>query len=408
MGNRFRLGLTLLALVLALATTPAAGYGAPYVPSGWTYPAIDPDEIPGRPGTVVWSGTAGAQATLPAAERVKAIVHRSRSILGEQIVVTGTIAIPKGHAPRGGWPVVSWAHVTTGGADSCAPSTADPSNPEWERLTRGDDLVNLLLSRGMAVARTDYEGVGGTGPHPYLIGKSLARSQAEIVVAARSVEPTLGRRWAAAGHSEGGVSSIFAAEYASRFAPGLELVGVSSIAPPIGTRLLLDVARQVPVAVDGAGGLTALAALIVGGALASDPILAAQAADGALSPRALELLEHVESRCFNELSMPDSWGGLAPNAIVGPRFREAADRFYSILDANDPVAAKLGSTPVRLDQGLLDVVASDPAARWFILRQRLRGARITYRLHPLGTHMNITDMEFAAPGVAQWLDARFG
>ena len=38
------------------------------------------------------------------------------------VAVSGTVAVPKGKAPKGGWPVVSWAHGTIGIADACAPS----------------------------------------------------------------------------------------------------------------------------------------------------------------------------------------------------------------------------------------------------------------------------------------------
>lgn len=391
MGRRIVWGLLVAALSCASApfsvTTEAAGAGAP--------------------GSVISSEPAQVYAQLPHAARTHAVRYRSRSILDAPIDVTGTVAIPFGDPPPGGWPIVSWAHVTTGAADNCAPSAATPDNPEWEKLTRGDEIVDMLLENGIAVARTDYEGVGGDGPHPYLIGKSLARSQTEIVRTARELEPTIGTRWAAAGHSEGGVSSIFSAQYASQFAPELELVAVSSLSPPIGTHLILDVARRIPTTFPSSGGLTSLAGLIVGGALASDPILKRQALNGALSEKAIALLPHIEQRCHIEMSLPDSWGGLAPSEIVGPKFRAASKRFYAILDANDPLAARLGKTPVRIDQGLLDVVASDPAARWFTFTQRLRGANVTYKMYPTGTHMNISDREYAAPNVVDWLRAKF-
>lgn len=391
MGRRLIRGLLVAAFACALAPVSASSQSL----TGDT------------PGSVISSGPAQLHAQLPHSARTYSVRYRSKSILDEPIAVTGTVAIPFGDPPPGGWPVVSWAHVTTGAADNCAPSTATPDNPEWEKLTRGDEIVDLLLEKGFAVARTDYEGVGGDGPHPYLIGKSLARSQIEIVRAARELEPAIGTRWAAAGHSEGGVSSIFSAQYAERFAPELELVAVASLAPPLGTRLILDVARQIPVTFPGSGGLTSLAGLIVGGALAADPVLKQQALNGALSPKAVALLPHLEQRCHLEMSLPDSWGGLAPNQIVGPKFAAASKRFYGILDANDPFGVRLGRTPVRVDQGLLDVVASDPAARMFVLSQRLRGANVTYKMYPAGTHMNISDLDFAAPHVTKWLLTKF-
>ena len=42
------------------------------------------------------------------------IAYSSKSITGQKVAVTGSIAIPKGKKPKGGWPVVTYAHGTTG------------------------------------------------------------------------------------------------------------------------------------------------------------------------------------------------------------------------------------------------------------------------------------------------------
>src|SRR5882757_10971201 len=43
--------------------------------------------------------------------------YRSTSGLGYPVVVSGVVLTPAGAAPPGGWPVVSWAHGTTGVSD---------------------------------------------------------------------------------------------------------------------------------------------------------------------------------------------------------------------------------------------------------------------------------------------------
>ncbi len=62
--------------------------------------------------------------------------------------------------------MITWAHGTTGLADICAPTRSD--------VLGGYDrpLLNRWLKAGYAVVRTDYEGLGTPGEHPYLIGVS--------------------------------------------------------------------------------------------------------------------------------------------------------------------------------------------------------------------------------------------
>ncbi|MBF6149281.1 hypothetical protein IU505_28590 [Nocardia nova] len=46
-------------------------------------------------------------------------------------MVSGTVAVPAGAPPKDGWPVLSWAHGTTGYADTCAL----PPTPRTARTT---------------------------------------------------------------------------------------------------------------------------------------------------------------------------------------------------------------------------------------------------------------------------------
>ena len=53
--------------------------------------------------------------------RVRYSTLRTATAAGES---TGSIFLPRGDPPDGGWPVVSYAHGTVGIADQCAPSVA--------------------------------------------------------------------------------------------------------------------------------------------------------------------------------------------------------------------------------------------------------------------------------------------
>jgi hypothetical protein len=399
-----------LAACAALALPAPATAVAPRVPRGPSGDAFyrpPAKRVPGRPGTVVWARRATGLPALPAAARTTTVVFRSRSLTGAPIAESGTVLVPKGAPPVGGWPIVSWSHVTTGAADSCAPSRATPGNPELERLTRSDAIVALLLGAGVAVARPDGEGIGTRGGHPYLIGRSLARSQVDIVRAARRIDRRIGRRWAAAGHSEGGVSTLFSAALGQRLAPELDLRAAAAFAPVTRVRDLLNVFRLDPLPGPPGDGLSALASLIITGAALADPAIARSLRAGGLSERAAALLGHVDRRCLVELTRPDSWGGIPPAAIPGPRYeQDVRAAFERVLDENDFRHLDLGRLPVRIDQGLSDLVAPAVLTAASVLEQRARGADITYEQWPTATHVDITSPAQAARAAVGWLVAR--
>ena len=153
------------------------------------------------------------------------VTYRSVSVAGDPIEVTGIIAAPSGDAdgPR---PVLSVAHGTTGMADQCAPSLGFP---DGFALT----FMAPFLERGWVVTATDFEGMGGPGIHPYIVGESEARGVFDIVRAAQTM-PGVGADgplvvW---GHSQGGHAAMHVAERWQDLAPDLDLVGVAAGAPP--------------------------------------------------------------------------------------------------------------------------------------------------------------------------------
>src|SRR5688572_10886009 len=93
------------------------------------------------------------------------IRYGSTDVEGDGSTVGGLLAVPAGAPPPGGWPIVAYAHGTTGNADDCAPSD-DPT------LAGVGSAVAALAAAGFVVVATDYEGIGTDGPHPYLNGPS--------------------------------------------------------------------------------------------------------------------------------------------------------------------------------------------------------------------------------------------
>jgi pimeloyl-ACP methyl ester carboxylesterase len=273
----------------------------------------------GRHGDVIWARTLDNEAALPSAARNWLVLYLSANDNGQPIAVSGTVAIPEGTPPPGGWPVVSWTHGTTGTADICAPSRDDgPSYPDYDYVSRINKTLDIWVKKGYAVLKTDYEGLGTPGPHPYLIGESEARGAVDIVLAARQLSPDLSRRWVVMGHSQGGQAAIFTAKLAPLYAPELNLLGAVAIAPASHIRAAFNAIR----AGKSPGGMPFLP-LAMTGAAAASPVVSL---DRLLTPLGRQRLALADQRCLAGLRDSDAWGGLDPKAV----FREDAD--FSALD----------------------------------------------------------------------------
>lgn len=145
---------------------------------------------------------------------------------GQEVQATSLVFTPNTPQPVGGWPIVVWAHGTTGVADACAPSKAALADST-------KDLISKLLAAGYVVVAPDYEGLGTPGIHPFLNVKSEAFSITDAVVAARNYlsqrNLLTSKKWVTVGHSQGGHAALGAAQYASR--AQLDYKGTVAVAP---------------------------------------------------------------------------------------------------------------------------------------------------------------------------------
>ncbi|MDK2757317.1 MAG: alpha/beta hydrolase [Blastomonas fulva] len=134
------------------------------------------------------------------------------------IVVSGGVYLPRGLPPRGGWPVIAWAHGTVGFPDICAPSFNG-----WS--ARDTAYLNTWLQQGYAVVASDYEGLGTNGAHPYMMSRSEGQGVLDAVLAARKRYP-LSRNLVLVGQSQGAHAATNAALMQSGVARTLRLRGV--------------------------------------------------------------------------------------------------------------------------------------------------------------------------------------
>ncbi len=134
------------------------------------------------------------------------------------IAVSGAIYFPKGTVPVGGWPIVAWAHGTTGTGDVCAPS--------W--MTRGKrdtDYLNAWLAQGYAIVASDYQGLGTPGGHPWMAVRPEGWSVLDSVRSALRAFPELANAVVIVGQSQGSHAALSAAGLARGYAPTLKIRG---------------------------------------------------------------------------------------------------------------------------------------------------------------------------------------
>ncbi len=191
-----------------------------------------PSPLPkGERGSVVWTRAFEGTMALPSAARNVLTLYRSTDAQGKIVPVTGTVSIPPGEAPRGGWPVITWTHGTTGLAPACAPSRDTDTGPEHEYIAVIRTLLDGFVKKGYAVVATDYQGLGVAGFHPFLQGIPTGRNALDMLRAARAIEPKIGKRYAVMGHSQGGQVDLFAAAQGAKYLPDFTLVGNVAFAP---------------------------------------------------------------------------------------------------------------------------------------------------------------------------------
>jgi pimeloyl-ACP methyl ester carboxylesterase len=150
------------------------------------------------PGKLIRSEPFQGYSLPPGAHAVR-ILYVSRSLDGAPVAASGVVLIPAGQPPRRGWPVIAWAHGTSGVARMCAPSL-------MKDVEYGSEGLMPMVAAGFAVIATDYVGLGTPSPHQYDNKIAQANDVVYSIPAARAAVPLLGRRWVAIGHSQGGVA----------------------------------------------------------------------------------------------------------------------------------------------------------------------------------------------------------
>lgn len=233
----------IVVLALAACSTPSPSIepSTPASPSASTVPSPSASVATGLPAVAedaLYYSTADAIAAAAPGQllqtfEIKAspgtrawfVVYGSTGLEGKPVAVSGIVLAPEAAPGEGVFPVVAWAHGTTGIADACAPSK--------QGLNAIPAEIHDLVTQGYVVTATDYEGLGTAGMHPYLIGISEGRSVLDAIRGAQALpEAHAAADAVVIGHSQGGHAALWAAELAPSYAPGLSLLGALAASPP--------------------------------------------------------------------------------------------------------------------------------------------------------------------------------
>ena len=334
--------------------------------------ATDPGAL--RPGQLLSSRAVADGPALPSAGRNEVITYASQDGNGDPVVVSGTVSIPRTPAPEGGYPVISWAHGTTGVADACAPSADFAGGPAHGYLSGVDASLDDWVAKGYAVVSTDYQGLGTPGIHPYVNGDTETNAVVDIVRAARAMDPAVGSTWFVIGHSQGGQAALFTAAQGGERAPELHLGGAVAIAPGNGLDQTPQYFRS---GVPGIEAAEAFLPLILLGAQAADPAIVPSAL---LTERAQPLLTVARTGCIDDIRK-------VPPVPAGQVFRPDADLgpLTEYLARQEPSRVHV-QVPTLVAQSSGDLVVSESSTDLMVKTLQDNGNELTYRTYEGADH----------------------
>ncbi|WP_269305494.1 lipase family protein [Aeromicrobium sp. HA] len=383
------------ALVLSVAACTAEEDEPRSAPQGTAFYTPPADLSEYAHGDLIWSRELEGAMGLEQAD-VSLVLYAQQGVGGDTVATSGFVAVPDGTAPDGGWPVVTWAHGTTGIADQCAPTRADATIADPAAIGTTSTRLQRWIDSGHAVVATDYEGLGTPGDHPYLIGASQGRAVLDIVRAARQLDPDLSDRVMTAGHSQGGHAALWATSMAPHYTRELDVVGTVAFAPPSHMSLAAEVGLSGEVAVPAA-----LVAMILRGLEVAYP--GKIPVDELLNAKGVKLYPQVREECLMDLLGPDRFG-LAPMNRFAAKNADA-DLVRGPLDANDPSFPEVRG-PILVVQGTADSVVPQVLTDSLAKAYRARGLDLTYTTYRGAEHTDVLDR--SAKQVAAFTAEAFG
>lgn len=388
----------LFSLALSLSTVLGCVGSAFAVEQG---PAADAFYVPPAPlpegaaGSPIWARPLSGTMALPSAARNTLVLYRSVDPTGQPVAVSGTISIPKGTPPAGGWPVITWTHGTTGLAAICGPSRDTATGPEHGYIADIQALLDPFVAKGYAVVATDYQGLGVAGFHPFLQGVPNGRNALDMLRAARVLEPQIGPKYAVMGHSQGGQADMFTAAEGPSYAPELQLVGNVAMAP--GTHIA-DRFAAVRASDKVELALPYVLYMLQSYATTDKAIDLGRI----LTAKAQPYLAELQQGCMTKALTDSYWA----TAIAKDQFLPDPDlaAFLKMAAQNEPGTLAI-SVPTLVMQGTADVTVRPQDTDASVRELCAKGNVVTYKTFPGRDHDGV--MAAGAPDALAFLADRF-
>lgn len=409
------LGVALVGGLLLFLTAPASSLvNAPVSPEGSTVgETIDSKITPAltsfydvgnwkaaAPGTLM---KAEPVAGAPAGIKLYRIMYQSTDLQGNAIPVTGLYAAPAGAAPAGGYPLVSFAHGTTGIARMCGmsqtPLQADtPANSNWV------PHIEPLVKQGWAVVASDYSGMGAPGPSSYLVGPLEGRGVLDALRAVKNPSPTIGSvpinqsNLGVYGKSQGGEAATSALQLAPTYAPELRIDGGVILAPGFTPAIpgILNAVAKNPTSTSQ----NMFVMLIAKSYAENYPEIVSL--DQILSPLGMQKAKDLETKCGSDLANQVSDVPLSKliNYPIAPGLIKA-------LGKGMPGTEKL-DVPLMVVQGLKDKTILPQFTHAQVMSQCALGTTVFYVRYPYDDHPSLNyQARLHNPSVIDWMNDRW-
>ncbi|MGB6071130.1 MAG: lipase family protein [Rhodococcus sp. (in: high G+C Gram-positive bacteria)] len=362
MTTRHRLGAVALTAALVFSAATSAVFAAPS--------SAAPSITQGI-GDVVSTRDLPRELWIPGAASAEVLTYVTTDTFGDKALSTGTVFLPPGTAPEGGWPVISWAHGTSGLGDACAPSVTGPASAER-------DLPYLAnwLAQGYAIVASDYAGLGTPGLPAYLDGRTTAHNVVDMVKAGRNYSEDLSRSWVTVGQSQGAGAAIYTARYATEFGgPDLDYRGAVGTGTPAYIEKLVSIGGPGVPPVELPAGLTAYVAYIGASLRYAHPELGL---DNILTPLGKKYADLAETTCVWDFEAQ------LDGVTIGDFFTApltGLPNFTAVLDDYMAMPETGFDKPFFMGNGVQDIDVPFPTTAAYVARLTANGEPVTFRVY---------------------------
>ncbi len=361
---------------------------SPPPPKPGSFYAI-PAHLPkGPPGTIIRTQPIGR---LPRGLRGWRVMYVSHGYDGRRAAVSGLVITHAGPRPKLHRRMVLFAHPTTGIASQCGPSVLGGA------AASQIDGLSSFIHDGDVVVIPDYEGLGTTGPHPYLIGKVTARNAIDAVRAARKIHALhAGRRYAVFGESEGAQAAIAVGQLAPRYGRGLELVGIAAAGPPISLASMFSHGKGTP-----AGDVLAAYTLSAWSQIYDETKL-----ENIVASRGVAAVRAIDNACIpHKHDVPSTVPPALIDQMAYHHKHPTHTKVWSKLLSQNSLRPFQTSIPMLISQGADDKLVIPQTTEDYVRALCERADTVAYRLYPNVSHAEVGPS--SAAFTVGWIAGRF-